>query len=105
MASSSKTINMPLMFAISIGAAVSLVATTMFGLAWYEYEAKVVLREQVLEEDGKHAPMHDATYERAKATEMENLGDIDAAILSIAAEHVNDKPADHDGHSEAAEAE
>ena len=101
MASSSKTINMPLMFAISIGAAVSLVATTMFGLAWYEYEAKVVLREQVFEgEDGKPAPMHDASYERAKAAELENLGDIDAAILSVAAEHVKDKPADHEGHGE-----
>ena len=27
---------MPLMFAVSIGATVALLATTMFGLAWYE---------------------------------------------------------------------
>ena len=93
MASSSKTINMPLMFAISIGAAVSLVAITMFGLAWYEYEAKVVLREQVIDK-----PMHDASYERVLAEQEANLGDIEAAILSVAAEHVKDKPAGHEGH-------
>lgn len=95
MASSSKTINMPLIFAISIGATVSLVAITMFALAWYEYEARVVLREQVLE-----GPTHDDAYDRARAEQESNLGDIDAAILSIAAEHVNDQPADHGGHSE-----
>ncbi|MEO0476088.1 MAG: hypothetical protein AAF085_09005 [Planctomycetota bacterium] len=79
---------MPLIFAISIGATVSLVAITMFGLAWYEYEAKVVLREQVLE-----GPTHDSSYDRARAAEDENLGDIDAAILSIAADQVkNDSP-------------
>jgi len=105
MASSSKNINMPLIFAISIGASVSLVAISMFGLAWYEYEAKVVLREQVLEEDGMPAPMHDAAYERARSAQMENLGDIDAAILSVAAEHVTDKPAGHEGHGGATEAD
>ena len=93
MASSSKTINMPLMFAIAIGATVSLLATTMFGLAWYEYESKVVLKEQVLT-----GPTHDNTYDRVKQEQVENLGDIDAAILSVAAEHVKDKPADHEGH-------
>lgn len=83
MASSSKTINMPLIFAISIGATVSLVAITMFGLAWYKYEARVVLREQVLE-----VPTHDDAYLRVRAEQDANLGDIDAAILAIAAEQV-----------------
>lgn len=93
MASSSKNINMPLIFAISIGATVSLVATSMFGLAWYQYEARVVLREQVLV-----GPTHDNSYDKVKAQQLANLGDIDAAILSIAAEHVKDKPAAHEGH-------
>ena len=95
MASSSKTINMPLMFAISIGATVSLVAITMFGLAWYEYESKVVLREQVLE-----TPTHDDAYNRARAEQEANLGDIDAAILAVAAEQVTDDSADAEGGSE-----
>jgi hypothetical protein len=98
MASSSKQINMPLIFAISIGSAVSLVAITMFGLAWYEYEAKVVLREQVLV-----GPTHDDAYDRVHAEQEANLGDIDAAILSVAAEHVKDKSAGHEGHGETAE--
>jgi queuine/archaeosine tRNA-ribosyltransferase len=96
MASNSTTINMPVMFAISIGATVSLLATTMFGLAWYEYEAKKTLNQQVLV-----GPTHTDSYDRAKAEQMENLGDIDAAILSVAAEHVKDKPAGHEGHGEA----
>ncbi|MFK7789164.1 MAG: hypothetical protein AB8C95_06650 [Phycisphaeraceae bacterium] len=79
---------MPLMFAISIGATVSLVATSMFGLAWYEYEARVVLREQVLE-----IPTHDDAYNRARAEQDANLGDIDTAILSVVAEQVKDQPA------------
>ncbi len=83
MASSSKTINMPLMFAISIGATVSLVAITMFGLAWYEYESRIVLNEQVLS-----GPTHDDAYEAAKAEQIENLGDIDAAIIAVAAGEV-----------------
>ncbi|MEM9346922.1 MAG: hypothetical protein AAGB26_09935 [Planctomycetota bacterium] len=95
MASSSKTINMPLIFVISIGATVSLVAITMFGLAWYEYESRVVLREQVI--DG---PTHDDTYERRRAEQEANLGDIESAILSVAAEHTADKPAGHEGHGE-----
>lgn len=95
MASSSKNINMPVMFAISIGASVSLLATTMFGLAWYEYEAKRTLTKQVLV-----GPTHSETYDKAKQEQLNNLGDIDAAILSVAAEHVKDKPADHDGHGE-----
>ena len=88
MASSSKNINMPLMFAISIGATVSLLATTMFGLAWYEYEAKVVLKEQVLT-----GPTHNEAYGRVRAEQEANLGDIDAAILAIAAQQVKDAPA------------
>jgi len=93
MASSSKQINMPLMFAVSIGATVSLLATTMFGLAWYEYEARVVLNEQVLT-----GPTHDQAYERQRAEQEANLGDIDAAITSVAAEHI--KPDAHEGHGE-----
>jgi len=92
MASSSKSINMPLMFAISIGAAVSLVAISMFGLAWYEYEARVVLNEQVLV-----LPMHDATFDRVQAEQEANLGDIDAAILAVAAEQVKQTPVTPDG--------
>jgi hypothetical protein len=80
---------MPLMFAISIGATVSLLATTMFGLAWYEYEARVVLREQVLE-----GPTHDDAYDRVRAEQEANLGDIDAAILSIASDQVKNAPAE-----------
>ncbi|MEM6256965.1 MAG: hypothetical protein AAGB26_14215 [Planctomycetota bacterium] len=96
MASSSKTINMPLIFVISIGATVSLVAITMFGLAWYEYESRVVLREQVI--DG---PTHDDAYERRRAEQEANLGDIESAILSVAAEQVKGEPATgHGGHSE-----
>jgi hypothetical protein len=89
MASNSKTINMPLMFAISIGATVSLIAISMFGLAWYEYEARVVLREQVLE-----GPTYNDAYLRIRDEQEANLGDIDAAILSIAAEQAKDEPAD-----------
>lgn len=96
MASSSKTINMPLIFAISIGATVSLVAITMFGLAWYEYESRVVLKEQVLE-----GPTHDEAYDERKAEQLANLGDIDAAILTIASEYAKDTPAGHEGHGEA----
>lgn len=79
MASSSKNINMPLIFAISIGSAVSLVAIVMFGLAWYEYEARVVLNDQVLVK-----PTHDAEYDKALAEQLENLGDIDKAMHEIA---------------------
>lgn len=89
MASSSKQINMPLIFAISIGATVSLLATTMFGLAWYEYESRVVLNEQVLQ-----GPTHDDAYDRVRAEQEANLGDIDAAILWVAAEQAKDAPAE-----------
>lgn len=92
---------MPLMFAISIGATVSLLATTMFGLAWYEYESRVVLNEQVLT-----GPTHDEAYDAIKAEQLANLGDIDAAIIAIAADQVKDKPAadhDHEGHGGADE--
>lgn len=87
MASSSKTINMPLMFAISIGATVSLVAVTMFGLAWYQYESRVVLKDQVLT-----GSTHDQAYDQAKAEQLANLGDIDAAIIAVAAEQVKGAP-------------
>ena len=91
MASSSKTIHMPLIFAISIGATVALVAITMFGLAWYAYESRDVLRDQVLV-----GPTHDDAYEKRKAEQIANLGDIDAAILAIAADHAKTKPQGHD---------
>lgn len=97
MASSSKTINMPLMFAISIGATVSLVAITMFGLAWYEYESRVVLRDQVLT-----GPTHDDAYDRAKAQQLTNLGDIDKAMRDVAAAHGHEnghgEHGEHGGH-------
>lgn len=70
---------MPLIFAISIGATVSLVAIVMFGLAWYQYESRVVLRELVIE-----TPTHTESYERIKAEQMQSLGDIEAAMLSVA---------------------
>jgi|GEM_PF-2395528 len=80
MASSSKTINMPLMFAIAIGSAVSLVAISMFGLAWYQYESRVVISEQVLSQ-----PMHDQNYDKHLAQQIENRGDIDAAMAQVVA--------------------
>lgn len=79
MASSSKSINMPLMFAVTIGATVSLVASVMFALAWYEYEAKVVLREQVIE-----TPTHSPAYNDRLAEQEANLGDIDKAMAAVA---------------------
>lgn len=91
MASSSKTINMPLMFAISIGSTVSLLAVTMFGLAWYEYEAKVVLREQVID-----TPTHDAGYERHLAEQEANLSGIDKAMAEVAGQGAA-APAEGDG--------
>lgn len=94
MASSSKTINMPLIFAISIGSAVSLVAISMFGLAWYEYESRVVINQQVLV-----LPTHDDAYDRALAEQEANLGDIDAAILAVAAEQVKETTANLNGAS------
>ena len=82
MASSSKTINMPLMFAVSIGASVSLVATVMFSLAWYEYERRVVLHDQVLV-----APTHGEDYDKALAEQEAKLGDIDKAMHQVAVEN------------------
>ncbi|MGB0766928.1 MAG: hypothetical protein ACPGYV_04395 [Phycisphaeraceae bacterium] len=72
---------MPLIFAISVGATVSLVAITMFGLAWYQYEARVVLNEQVLE-----GPTHDDAYDRRLEAQLKNLGDIESAITAVAAD-------------------
>ena len=81
MASSSKSINMPLMFAISVGASVSLVAITMFGLAWYQYESRVVLQDQVLD-----TPTHDDAYNRELEAQQANLAGIDEAIRAVADE-------------------
>lgn len=90
MASSSKTINMPLIFAVSIGATVSLVATTMFGLAWYAYESRVTLREQVLVK-----PTHDEQYNTRLSEQEANLGEIEKAMHQIAAENSGHGDAGH----------
>jgi len=92
MASSSKSINMPLMFAVSIGATVSLVAITMFGLAWYEYEARVVLNQQVLT-----GPTHDDVYDDRLAEQEKNLGDIDQAMDNIVTAHGGEHGTHHGG--------
>ena len=79
MASSSKNINMPVLFAISIGAAVSLVVAVMFALAWYEYEDRVVINDHVLS-----APMHTDDHNKTRAEQEANLGDIEKAMLQVA---------------------
>lgn len=89
MASSSKSINMPLIFAITVGATVSLVAVTMFGLAWYQYESRVVLTDQVLT-----GPTHDEGYDKHLRQQEAHLGELDTAVASVVAEEV---PAE-DGH-------
>ena len=68
MASSSKDIKMPLVFAISIGSVFALVASVVFGIAWYAYQDKVTLREQVLTE-----PTHPVQYETMIKTHREHL--------------------------------
>ena len=88
MASSSKSINMPLMFAVSIGATVSLVAIVIFALAWFEYEQRVVLKDQVLT-----GPTHDVEYDKHLAQQQANLAGLDEAKNKIVAEQ-----AMHDGH-------
>lgn len=92
MASSSKTINMPLIFAVSIGATVSLIAIVMFGLAWYEYEYRLVLKDQVLS-----LPTHDDQYDQRLAEQEAHLEGIDQAIVEIAKEH---GPAEDSGHND-----
>lgn len=90
MASSSKSINMPLMFAVSIGASVSLVAITMFALAWYQYESRVVLTDQVIE-----TPTHDPAYDAALEAQKKNLVKVDEAIAAIAAEQGHGAHGEH----------
>ena len=90
MASSSKSINMPLIFAVSIGAAVSLVAIVMFALAWYEYEARVVLNDQVID-----APTHDALYEQRAAEQRANLEGIESSVQHIVSENGPDQGHEH----------
>lgn len=58
MASSSKNISMPLVFAISIGSVFAMVASTVFAMAWYAYEDNKAVSANV-----KAAPMHSAEYE------------------------------------------
>lgn len=49
---------MPLVFAISVGSVFAMVACTVFGMAWYEYEDRKVVNSRV-----NHAPMHSEAYE------------------------------------------
>ncbi|XAM01345.1 hypothetical protein OT109_08110 [Phycisphaeraceae bacterium D3-23] len=58
MASSSKNISMPLVFAISIGSVFAMVACTLFAMAWYSYENKKIVTANV-----NAAPMHSAEFE------------------------------------------
>ena len=67
---------------LSIGATVSLVAIVMFGLAWYEYEARVVLEDQVLT-----GPTHNRVYGQMLDQQQANLGEIDKAMHQVAAEN------------------
>jgi len=60
MASSSKNISMPLVFAISAGSVFAMVAITVFGMAWYSYEDRKVVNERI-----NDAPMHNEAYEAA----------------------------------------
>ena len=68
MASSSKQIKMPLVFAISVGSVFALVASVVFGIAWYVYQDQVTLREQVLSE-----PTHPADYEALMQSQRGHL--------------------------------
>ncbi len=73
MASSSKNISMPLVFAISVGSVFAMVAITVFGMAWYEYEDRKVINARV-----EAAPMHNEAYEArygagADSVQMQNL--------------------------------
>ncbi|MEM9415725.1 MAG: hypothetical protein AAGA29_09650 [Planctomycetota bacterium] len=58
MASSSKQISMPLVFAISIGSVFAMIAITVFAMAWYAYENNKVVSANV-----NAAPVHSAEYE------------------------------------------
>lgn len=60
MASSSKNISMPLVFAISVGSVFAMVASTLFAMAWYAYESKKVVNANIAA-----TPMHSADYEAA----------------------------------------
>ena len=73
MASSSKQISMPLVFAISVGSVFAMVAATVFGMAWYSYEDRKVVNARVSD-----APMHNEAYEAKygegdDSTQMSNL--------------------------------
>lgn len=68
MASSSKQIKMPLVFAISVGSVFALVASVVFGIAWYAYQDHVTLREQVLSE-----PTHPIDYQSRQQQMQEDL--------------------------------
>lgn len=73
MASSSKNISMPLVFAISVGSVFAMVAITVFGMAWYSYEDRKVVNARVTD-----APMHNEAYEAKygegeDSTQMLNL--------------------------------
>ncbi|MEM1356372.1 MAG: hypothetical protein AAGC44_03880 [Planctomycetota bacterium] len=88
MASSSKNIKMPLVFAISVGGLFALVASVVFGIAWYAYQDKVTLRKQVLSE-----PTHPADYlryeqEQLNTLEENGLGD---AMQDVVADYAEEE--------------
>ena len=58
MASSSKNISMPLVFAISVGSVFAMIASTVFGMAWYAFENRKVINARV-----DTSPMHSKAYE------------------------------------------
>jgi len=100
MASSSKNINMPLVFAIAIGSVVALIVSVMFGLAWYEYENRVVLQDNVID-----SPTHDDIFDARMAEQRSHLQGIDEVIEHMAMEHAPAAPAEgetdpghHPGH-------
>jgi len=60
MASSSKNISMPLVFAVSIGAVFAMVAITVFAMGWLEFESRKVTAQRL-----EGAPTHTPAYEKA----------------------------------------
>ncbi|MFI4859477.1 MAG: hypothetical protein ACIAXF_02225 [Phycisphaerales bacterium JB063] len=73
MASSSKNISMPLVFAISIGSVFAMIACTVFAMAWYSYENKKIVTANV-DAAPMHSPEYQAKYgEGDDAEQMMNL--------------------------------
>lgn len=67
MASSSKQISMPLVFAISVGSVFAMVAITLFAMAWYAYESKKIVNANVAA-----TPMHSAEFEAVYGDDAES---------------------------------